>query len=80
MRSNDLGTVIDAKEPCKTCESPTVWPSISLHLVGLHCERKSNNDERREEKEEVSGNGSQVCPEEVFRARSVVDLSSSGLR
>lgn len=33
----------------------------------------------REEKEEVSGNGSQVCPEEVFRAWSVVDLSSSGL-
>lgn len=33
----------------------------------------------REEKEEVSGNRSQVCPKEVFRAWSVVDLSSSGL-
>lgn len=32
----------------------------------------------REEKEEVSGNGSQVCPEEIFRAQSVVNLSSSG--
>jgi len=30
----------------------------------------------REKKEEVSGNSSQVCPEEVFRAWSVVNLSS----
>lgn len=34
---------------------------------------------KREEKEEVSGNSSQACPEEVLRARSGVDLGSSGL-
>lgn len=33
----------------------------------------------REEKEEVSGNSSQVCPEEVLRAQFVVDLNSPGL-
>lgn len=33
----------------------------------------------RKEEEEVSGNSSQVCPEEAFRAQSVVDLSFSGL-
>lgn len=33
----------------------------------------------REDKEEVCGDSSQVCPEEVLKARSVVDLSSSGL-